>query len=40
MRHAGVYQERFNAESLPSGTYVYRLTTLNGSFVKKMMLLK
>jgi hypothetical protein len=37
---AGVHQAVFNAESLPSGTYFYRLEA--GSFMstKKMIILK
>jgi predicted nucleotidyltransferase len=39
-KEPGVYEIEFNAQSLPSGTYIYRI--LEGSFVetKKMILLK
>jgi hypothetical protein len=39
---AGNHQVRFNASSLASGFYVYRLTVNDGerTFFRKMMLLK
>jgi hypothetical protein len=37
---AGNYSAVFNASSLPSGTYFYRLTSSTSSLAKKMMLLK
>jgi photosystem II stability/assembly factor-like uncharacterized protein len=37
---AGNHQASFNAQSLSSGVYFYKLTTSNFSQVKKMMLLK
>ena len=37
---AGAHQVQFNAASLPSGMYLYRLTTPAGSVSKKMVLLK
>ena len=37
---AGAHQVQFEATGLPSGTYLYRLTTPTGSFVKTMLLLK
>ena len=37
---AGRNEVVFEAAGLPTGTYLYRLTTPQGSFVKKMMLVK
>ncbi|MCK5148523.1 T9SS type A sorting domain-containing protein [bacterium] len=37
---AGNYQRLFLAESLPSGTYFYRLKTTKATYIKKMLLLK
>ena len=37
---AGQHQVRFEASSLPSGMYLYRLSTPTGSITQKMMLLK
>ncbi len=37
---AGQHQVQFEASSLPSGMYLYRLTTPTGSITQKMMLLK
>jgi len=37
---AGVYTYNFNAEGLPSGIYVYKLSTKNYVQAKKMLLLK
>jgi hypothetical protein len=37
---AGAYRIEFEAWSLPSGTYFYRLQTPNFQAVKKMMLLR
>jgi hypothetical protein len=37
---SGVYSVSFTGENLPSGLYLYRLTTDNKVFTKKMMLLK
>ena len=39
-RAAGYYHERFNASSLASGIYFYRLSTPNFTKVAKMLLLK
>lgn len=39
-KQAGTYQVRFNAGSLPSGLYIYKLTSGNASETKKMLLLK
>ena len=40
VRAAGTYEAVFEAGDLPSGTYLYRLVTPEGSFVKTMLLLK
>ena len=40
VRQAGVHQVVFEAGDLPSGTYLYRLETPQGSFVKTMQLVK
>ena len=37
---AGRHEVRFQANGLPSGTYLYRLVTPSGTIVKKMSLLK
>jgi hypothetical protein len=37
---AGTHSYEFNAASLPSGIYFYKLTTGNSTAVKKMQLLK
>ena len=37
---AGRHEVRFQANGLPSGTYLYRLVTPSGAIVKKMSLLK
>ena len=37
---AGRHEVVFNAEGLSSGTYLYRLETPQGSFVKTMLVLK
>ncbi len=37
---AGTHQARFDAGELPSGGYIYRLTTPQGEFTKMMMLMK
>ncbi len=37
---AGRHAVAFDATSLPSGTYLYRLTTPEGAFVERMVLLK
>jgi hypothetical protein len=36
----GVYEIKFNASGLPSGTYFYRLSMGSQSIIKKMMLIK
>ena len=36
----GTYREVFDASKLTSGVYFYRLTTPEGSRLRKMMLLK
>ncbi len=40
VREAGVHEAVFEANELPSGTYLYRLETLAGSFVQRMLLVK
>lgn len=37
---SGIYEVTFNAETLPSGIYFYKLTTGSHSFTKKMLLIK
>ena len=37
---AGQHSVQFEASSLPSGMYLYRLTTPTGSMTQKMILLK
>jgi len=37
---AGKHEVRFDATNLPSGNYIYRLSTPQGEFTKMMMLLK
>jgi hypothetical protein len=37
---AGTYSQTFNAANLPSGTYIYRLSSNSFSATKKMLLLK
>ena len=39
-REAGVYRVNFNAEGLPTGTYVYRLYAAGGVESKKLILIK
>ena len=39
-QNAGRYQVMFNANNIPSGIYIYRLTTEQSSMTKKMVLLK
>lgn len=39
-REAGNHEVQFNTGSLASGVYVYRLTTSQGVFIKKMTLIK
>lgn len=39
-KQAGVYEVNFNASSLPSGVYFYRIISGNYTTIKKMMLLK
>ena len=39
-REAGTHEVRFEAGTLPSGTYLYRLDTPLGSFTGSMLLLK
>jgi N-acetylneuraminic acid mutarotase len=36
----GKYEVQFNAENLPSGAYIYELRSANGTFDKKMVLIK
>ncbi len=36
----GVYKVQFDASKLPSGFYIYRFTSANNVFTKKMMLIK
>jgi len=40
MREAGTHEVLFDADGLPSGTYLYRLETPQGSFVQTMLLAK
>lgn len=37
---AGRHEINFDAENLPSGSYLYRLETLSGSYTKTMLLMK
>jgi hypothetical protein len=37
---AGKHRFEFNAATLPSGVYIYKLSTKDGVFTKKMTLLK
>ena len=39
-KSAGTYEVEFNASSLPSGIYIYRLTVGGYSLSNKMILLK
>ena len=39
-REAGTHEVVFDAGELPSGTYLYRLETPQGSFVRTMLLAK
>ena len=39
-REAGTHEVLFDASDLPSGTYLYRLETPQGSFVRTMLLAK
>ena len=39
-RAAGMHEVVFDATDLPSGTYLYRLETPQGSFVQTMQLVK
>ena len=39
-REAGTHEVVFDADGLPSGTYLYRLETPQGSFVRMMLLAK
>jgi len=39
-REAGTHEVTFDASDLPSGTYLYRLETPRGSFVRAMLLAK
>ncbi|MCF8240346.1 MAG: T9SS type A sorting domain-containing protein [Melioribacteraceae bacterium] len=38
--NAGVHRVQFNASTLPSGVYLYRITNQNNSLTKKMILIK
>ena len=40
VREAGMHEVVFDASTLPSGTYLYRLETPQGSFVQTMQLVK
>jgi len=40
MIYAGLHQVQFNAGALPSGIYIYRLTSGNNSQSRKLVLLK
>jgi hypothetical protein len=40
MYESGYYKVTFNASSLPSGTYIYRLESSDFVSVKKMVLIK
>jgi len=37
---AGTYTVQFDASGLPSGMYLYKIETPNGSLSKKMVLMK
>ena len=39
-REAGTHEVVFDTSDLPSGTYLYRLETPQGSFVRTMLLMK
>jgi len=39
-KQAGVYEVEFNAQNLPSGTYIYRIITEGFTETKKLLLLK
>jgi hypothetical protein len=39
-REAGIYTVNFNAEGLPSGMYIYRMSTPGNTQVRKMILLR
>ncbi len=39
-QESGTYKVKFNAKSLPSGLYIYKLEADEYSSVKKMLLLK
>ena len=39
-RYAGSYSVTFNGANMPSGAYIYRLETENGSIFRKMVLIK
>ena len=40
MQEAGAHEVAFDSDGLPSGTYLYRLETAQGSFVRTMLLAK
>jgi hypothetical protein len=40
VQNAGYHSVEFDATSLSSGFYIYRLSTSQGGFVRKMVLLK
>jgi len=40
VRPAGLYRERFHADGLPSGSYIYRISTRGGTLTRKMLLVK
>jgi hypothetical protein len=40
VKESGIHTIEFNAEDLPSGTYIYRINANNYTQTKKMILLK
>ena len=40
IREAGAHEVAFDTSELSSGTYLYRLETPQGSFVRTMLLMK
>jgi len=39
-KEAGMHEVRFNAKGMPSGVYIYRLTTPGATISRKMLLLR
>lgn len=40
IKQPGNYEVKFNGINYPSGIYIYKLTSMENSIVKKMLLLK